>query len=83
MSNVIACRVAAAAYSRTIAWVRALGFLEKLLCKLGIILAFCNAYFASAVAWLAAVEAESAGVVFFRCRGDVRAGHEIVQVDSP
>ncbi len=56
----------------------ALGFLEKFLCILGIILAFCNAYFASSVTRLAAVEAESAGVVFFRCGGDVRAGHDTV-----
>ena len=56
----------------------ALGFLEKLLCIFGIVLAFCNANFASAVAWLAAVEAESAGVVFAVGCG-VRAGHEITQ----
>lgn len=57
----------------------ALGFLEKFLGIFGIVLAFCNADFASSVAWLAAVEAESAGVEFFRCGGDVRAGHETVK----
>lgn len=61
----------------------ALGFLEKLLCVFGIVLAFCNAYFASSVAGLAAIEAECAGVVFFRCGGDVRASHEKEIENSP
>ncbi len=71
-------RVAASAYSRSVARVGALGFLEKLLGVFGIVLAFCNANFASSVAWPAAIEAERAGVVFLRCGGDVRAGHDTV-----
>jgi len=56
----------------------ALGFLEKLLCIFGIVLAFCNTYFASPVARLAAIEAERADIVFFRCGGDMWADHETV-----
>ena len=46
--------------------------------KLRRVLAALYTTSASAVAWSAAVESESAGVVFFRSGGDVLAGHETV-----
>jgi len=76
VSNVIAGAIAAAADSRSVAWVGAFGFGEKLGGVFGGVLAFGDANLARSVAGLAAVEAEGADVVFLRCGGDVLAGHE-------
>jgi len=70
-------RIATAAHSRAVAWMSAFGFLEKFLCIFGIILAFCNAYFAGSVAWLAAIETKGASVIFAVWCG-VRAGHDTI-----
>ena len=70
-------RIAASAHSRAAARVGALGLLKQFFCVGFVILALGDAYFASAVARLAAVETERAGVVFFVGSG-VRAGHETV-----
>ena len=48
---------------------------EEFLRKLWCILSALDASSASAVAWLAAVETETADVVFASCGGDVWAGH--------
>ncbi len=55
-------RVAAAAYSRAVAWVGALGFLEKLLDVFGIILAFCNALTATAILNAPAIKSKCANI---------------------
>ena len=47
---------------------------------LRVVLVALDAELASAVAWLAAIHAKAAGVVFLRAAGDVRAGHETVHV---
>ena len=51
--------------------------------KLRRVLAALYTTSASAVAWLSAVEAESAGVVFLCCGCDVRAGHAISHCPNP
>jgi hypothetical protein len=76
VSNVIARRVAAAAYSWAAAWVGALGFGEEFFCVGFIVLVFGDALLASAVAGLPAVETERAGVVFFRVKIYKSAHHE-------
>ena len=54
---------------------RAFGAGRKFGGVLGVVLASLDAELASAVAWLAAIHAKAAGVVFFRAGGDVWAGH--------
>ncbi len=76
--NVISSRVAAAADSRSVAWVCALRFGKEFFCVFFIVLPALNTQLASAVAGLAAVEAEGADVVFAGGGGNVRAGHETV-----
>ena len=80
MSNVIACAIAAAAYSGAVRWVGAFGFGEEFAGVGFVVLAFGDALLASAVARFAAVEIERAGVVFAVGCG-VRAGHSTV-IDS-
>lgn len=77
-NRVIACAIAAAAYSGAVRGVGALGFGEEFFRVGFVVLVFGDALSASAVTGFAAVEIERAGVVFFRCGGDVRAGHETV-----
>jgi hypothetical protein len=76
MSNVIAGRIATPAHSLGGRWVRAFGAGREFGGVLGVVLIALDAELASAVAWLAAIHAKAAGVVFFRAGSDVRAGHE-------
>jgi hypothetical protein len=76
MSNVIAGRVTAPAHAGDGAWVAAFRFGEKFFGVGFVVLALFDANLASPVAGPAAVEAESASVVFAGAGGDVRAGHE-------
>ena len=78
MSNIILRRVAASRNACASRRVGEFGFGEEFLRVGFVVLAFGNALLASAVAGLAAVESESAGVVFFRRGCDVRAGHDTV-----
>ena len=49
---------------------------------LRVVLAALDAELASAVAWPAAIHAQSAGVEFLRAGGDVLAGHETLKPPS-
>ena len=69
-------RVAAPAYARAAARVGALGFGEEFFCEGFGILALGDALLASAVAGLAAVEIERAGVIFAVCGFNVDAIHD-------
>ena len=82
MSNIILRRVAASRNARASRRVGEFGFREEFLRVGFVILAFGDALLACAVAGLAAVETESAGVVFFVGSG-VRAGHETVIGNCP
>ena len=83
MSNIILRRVAASRNACALGRVGEFGFREEFLRVGFVVLAFGDALLASAVAGLAAVEIERAGVVFFRGGCDVRAGHETVNSIFP
>jgi hypothetical protein len=78
LSNIVLCRITAPAHALGGWRVASLGSSGEFGGVLWVVLASFNAEFACAVAWPAAVESESAGVVFFVGSG-VRAGHDTVK----
>jgi hypothetical protein len=78
LSNIVPCRITAAAHALGGWRVASLGSGGEFGGVLRVVLASLNAEFACAMAWLASIHAEAAGVVFFCAGSDVLAVHDTV-----